>query len=321
MENSGKKLEKVIKLIEDTLKDSPNTTIHNNYKVKNTGGRYREFDVFIESKINGHEINIAIECKDHRSRIPAEKIEAFETKCQRTPGIHKKVFVSTKGFQAEAINVAKHFGIDLRIAQRIDVNQILGWFPVTKLDINLLPGGSAQLFLEVDDSKVDLHRKPLSGILLKNGAEVQLNDYILDFYKFNHLTINNFVLLQWMHIRPEHQNKAFVISIRLTPSDLVYLDNTKGKIKVVGIEASLKFKLEPTIIQPIESITLSDLDGNKKADTLTVNLDGSGSVNLVRTPDNKTTFYIDDPEGNLKHFKLLATYDPKSDTIKSTNSS
>lgn len=321
MENSGKKLEKVIKLIEDTLKDSPNTTIYNNYKVKNTGGRFREFDVFIESKINGHEINIAIECKDYSSRIPAEKIEAFEAKCQRTPCIHKKVFVSTGGFQAEAINVAKDFGIDLRIAERMDVSQILGWFPVTKLDIKLLAGGSAQLFLEVEDSYLEQNTTAPTGTLLKNGEAVQLNDYIVDFYKFNHLTINNFVLLQWMRIKPEHQDKAFVISIRLTPSDLVYLDDSKNQIKVVGIEASLKFKMEPTIVEPIESITLSDLDGNKKADTLTVNLDDSGTVNFVRTPDNKTTFYIDDPEGNLKHFKLLATYDPKTDTLKTTNSS
>src|SRR4051812_33154350 len=113
MEKKGKELEKIIKLIEDTLKDSSNTIVYNNHKIKNTGGRYREFDVFIESKISGHEIKIAIECKDFKSKIPAEKIEAFETKCKRIPTINKKIFVSSNGFQAEAINVAKDCGIDL----------------------------------------------------------------------------------------------------------------------------------------------------------------------------------------------------------------
>jgi predicted helicase len=151
MEKKGKGLEKVIQLIEETLKDSPETIIHKNHKVKNSGGRMREFDVFIESKVNGYDIKIAIECKDYKTAIPAEKIEAFETKCNRVKSISKKVFISTNGFQAEAINVAKDCGIELRIASKLNSNLIASWFPIVKINIKLLTGGSVQIFLTEDE--------------------------------------------------------------------------------------------------------------------------------------------------------------------------
>jgi hypothetical protein len=62
MKKDGKKLKKLVRLIQDSLKNSANTVIHSNYKIPNTSGRKREIDVFIVSKVNDFEIKIAIEC-------------------------------------------------------------------------------------------------------------------------------------------------------------------------------------------------------------------------------------------------------------------
>jgi len=63
MVNNGKELESLVQLIQETLKDPTNTIIYNNVKVKNNSGVKREFDILIETKINGFLLKIAIECK------------------------------------------------------------------------------------------------------------------------------------------------------------------------------------------------------------------------------------------------------------------
>ena len=43
----GKSFEKTIRLIQETLKDSPKTKIYQNFKIKNAVGRPREIDISI----------------------------------------------------------------------------------------------------------------------------------------------------------------------------------------------------------------------------------------------------------------------------------
>ena len=85
--NDGKKLEQLVRFVQETLKNVPDTEIFSNYKIENISGRKREIDVFIKSQINGMDIKIAIKCKDYKNAIPVEKIEAFNSKCQRINGI------------------------------------------------------------------------------------------------------------------------------------------------------------------------------------------------------------------------------------------
>lgn len=77
MKSNGKQLEHIVCLIEESFKDSQNTTIYSNHKIQNKDGRNREFDILITTKVNEYEINIAIECKDYKSKVSVDKIEAF----------------------------------------------------------------------------------------------------------------------------------------------------------------------------------------------------------------------------------------------------
>lgn len=80
--------------------------------------------MFIESTVNGYQIKIVIECKDWKSTIPVEKIEAFESKCKRIKGISKKVFVSQNGFQKDACDAAADFDIELFTANKLDRDSV-----------------------------------------------------------------------------------------------------------------------------------------------------------------------------------------------------
>ena len=316
MKKKGKGLEIVIKLIEETLKNSPHTVVHSNYKIKNCGNRYREFDVFIESNINGYVINIAIECKDYKNPVPAKEIEAFETKCNRIKTIHKKVFVSSNGFQAEAINVAKDCGIELQIASKLKPNQILHWFPIKNLNIRLAPGGSADVRLNVDDSYFDKADKLPNGIFLKDGNAILLNSFILDRYHVNRHEINEFALLEWMKLSQEKQEEPFPIGLNFETPDLLYIDKFDTQHIVTNIKVILNIQFEQTLIQPSESTTLTDLNGNLKAETITINLDDGTTTNFIRTADNKTSIQLNGPDGVLKHMRVIAFYDPKTNLLK-----
>lgn len=78
--NDGRKVEKLVRLIQEAIKDFPNVEIFSNYEIKNKSGRKREIDVLLKTTVNSFEIIIAIECKDYKNAVPVEKIEAFNSK-------------------------------------------------------------------------------------------------------------------------------------------------------------------------------------------------------------------------------------------------
>lgn len=128
MRKDGKPLEQAVKIIQEALKDKPNTEVLVDQKLINTSGRERQFDVIIKSMINGIEIMIVVECKEYGRKISVDKIEAFGGKCKRVKGINKKIFVSVHGYQADAVNAAQDFEIDIYTLNELNVNKIeIAW--------------------------------------------------------------------------------------------------------------------------------------------------------------------------------------------------
>lgn len=315
MKKKGKDLENIIRLIEESLKDSSQTKVYSNHKIKNASDRYREFDVFIESKVSGHDIKIAIECKDYNTAVSVEKIEAFETKCNRIKSINKKVFVSSNGFQVDAINAAKELGIELQTASKLEPNQIKNWFPIIKLNIKLVSGGSAEVHIDVDESYFEKHGTQFLGKFLKDDKEVLLNDYAVEFYNKERANINQFAHLQWMKLSEENQQKPFPVSAKFEVNDLLYVDHENLSHKVIGVTATYLILFEHELMQPSHSASLDTITGDHKAQTITIDLEDGGKGTFVKTADNKTTVYLNGPDGSLKHLKLLATYDPKTNKL------
>jgi hypothetical protein len=83
--------------------------------------------------MNDEAINIAVECKDHSRKVSVSHIEAYITKCDRVPNIHKKIFVSRKGYTSGAIQAAADRDIVLYTLQDLDTANIMDWLGVVMI--------------------------------------------------------------------------------------------------------------------------------------------------------------------------------------------
>lgn len=120
--------EKVNHLIQESFRSDTSTEILCNYRIKNRRGKRREIDILIKSIVNSTPIQIAIECKDHKRVVGEPSIEAFKAKCESIPNIHKRIFVSAKGYSRGAIDAAFDYDIDLYKLEEMDIDTVKNWF-------------------------------------------------------------------------------------------------------------------------------------------------------------------------------------------------
>lgn len=175
---NGKLFETVVGFIQESLKDSQNTTIRQNYKLLDNAGLNREFDIYISSIVNSLDVNIAVECKDYKTRkISIEKIEAFQTKCSDVPSIHKKIFISRNGFQSGATAKAKIYGIELLELNELDNYEFSKWFTIKNLRYSTIGSSCKNVHLYFKHNKVntsDINQLEISF----EQQKISLNEYV-----------------------------------------------------------------------------------------------------------------------------------------------
>ncbi len=311
--NNGKPLEKVVRLIHETLKDRPNTLIHSNYKIKNVGGRKREFDIFIETSINDIQIKIAIECKAYKTPVGVEKIEAFKSKCDRVPAINKKVFVSQSGYQADSINAAKEFGIDLYDIKNIGHEEILKWFPISQLGLRF----AVKKFNFVIDTNEDDLKKLNSEKFIEFFFEQEvekidtikfINDRVFESKK-EFWGINIIEFLKKGGSAGIGQTTLLPLQIGLHNAYILTRDGVKYPI--VGIEAEIESWF---IEKPLEVSNSQTYNVNNEIQAGRLSIDSrekDEQTDIIITKDKFKIFHTD-KEGKTKEFGLITTFDPKT---------
>jgi hypothetical protein len=311
--NNGRPLEKVVRLIHETLKDKPNTLIHSNYKVENVGGRKREFDIFIETSINDIQVKIAIECKAYKNPVGVEKIEAFNSKCLRVPTINKKVFVSQSGYQADSLNAAREFGIDLYDIKNIGQEEILKWFPVSQLGLrfaikrfNFVIGTNEddlkklnteqfkEFYFALNDRKVD-------GIQFINDRVFENRDEFWGINVFEFLKKGGSSSI----------GQTTILPLEMGLHDAYVLTCEGIKYPIIGIEADIEswFIKRPLEVSNSQTYNLASeiqarrlsIESNEKKE----------QTDIIITKDKFKVFHTD-KDGTTKEFGLIATFDPKT---------
>ena len=136
---NGRSLEQLVAAVQATIAPNEQVQIFKNYKVKNKNDIEREFDVWVETIVQKTTICIAIECKDYKSKVSVEKVDAFNTKCLDVPQINKKIMVSPKGFQSGARKTAEKHGIELYTLDDVPIESILGKYSMNNLMIRITP--------------------------------------------------------------------------------------------------------------------------------------------------------------------------------------
>lgn len=314
--NNGKKLEKFVLLIQESLKNIPNTRITSNAKLKDKEKRAREIDVLIETNVNNLEIKIAIECKDYKRLVPIKEIEAFGGKCSRIPGISKKVFVSSSGYQAGAIAAAKDYDIELYRLSEISTQMIVDWFPMkqinfsyklefpvditfysTESDLNDIPNDiNIIIYFEDEQPPIELVKFLWNSTVYKEQRMLR-SIMILEFVKrdnFDDPVILKYNLeLGGVYIKGRNGEKFYISKI--SGNVLGYFLFTPANY----IEASIYEK------------------GNSEIEASIVSLDigQQGRAEVVYTEKDVSIFHTS-KLGQVSKLETLALYDKKTDKLE-----
>ncbi len=166
--------------------------------------RLREVDASIKVKLGTTDIVVTVECRKRKASQDVTWLEQLSSKKQAL-GVARTIAVSTSDFSSDAINVARHYGIDLRVVRDITITDIESWpFPESmihvykfsellgppEVEFKVLRGESADAYFDEaegaarppSDSSAAIFYRPLVGDFLTlsdlwNMAERQLGIY------------------------------------------------------------------------------------------------------------------------------------------------
>ena len=310
---SGKNLENLVRIVEEVYKSNSQTEILSNYKITNDSGNKREIDLLIRSVINNFQINIAIECKEYEKNVSAEKIEAFNSKCLRIPEINKKIFIAKKGFQRDAIDAAKKFGIELYTFDDIENNANKILLPISQIKPKFQGFEVLNIFCDENPR--------LSDILLKEnnfefysleGKKFTLYDLIVEGIKDKWYQISGMAFYNWM--RDESTEHKIHFYVNCTG---IYFDFENEQIVVNQIECNANINFEFSEFENVKAKEYINLtNGNVKAQTLSFTANDEIKGEIVIDDKNNVHFF-NTSENRISKLKLLGKYDKNTDKFES----
>jgi hypothetical protein len=314
----GENLEKLVRMIQETMKDSPNTVIHSNYKIQNHSFRKREIDILIESRINDFQIKIAIECKDYDKPVPVGEIEAFSGKCSRIRGLNKKVFVSSNGYQADAINAAKDFDIELNSLDDISPNVIQHWLKIKSLKHNvvLCPSTIGVIGSTIEVSK-NLPFDDNRLIYIHGEKEPKsLLNFIWSFVVKEQKTIWVILINDFMRRKPGTPiEKKINIKFEIGLKGAYFIGIDKNRYYVDKINSSVDAWLVEEEPGLFDTKIYKELDGKEKAQVVTLGLPIGERMDIVRSLDDKLSFFHTNKKGTTAKFEELFKFDRKTNKL------
>ena len=92
------------------LDELSNAIVQHDVKLKGIS-REHQIDVYWQFSYGTVTYRVAVECKDYKNPVTAEKIEAFRSTLLDIGNDIQGIFASRNGFQTGAINVAKTYGM------------------------------------------------------------------------------------------------------------------------------------------------------------------------------------------------------------------
>lgn len=316
----GKSFEHLVHLIQETLKDHPATKVFQNKYLKSRNGRLRQFDVVIETSINGYEVILAIECKDHKRKVEASAIEAFATKCDLVGGIHRRIFISNAGFQKGAAASAEDLGIELHVLERISGDRIIGWIDTEAIYTCRFSRRCNRVDLELFGEDDDAPNKPIQGNDIVYYTDGQSSTYsnFLEWILSDRETqqrIKNIMMFQIPDFKARGilQEEHHLTFSRQMPKYAFF--KIRGKeVFIQKVTFELGIFIHEERINPEVRIMRHPDNEEIQAGVLTLPHDQDGSkLQFVIDPKGRFRNFITNPDGSIKHeLKTIAKYDPKT---------
>lgn len=295
MSKTGKSLEQLVKAIQITLKDCPNTSIENNVKMNDISGVTREIDVLVTTSVQSNSINykIAFECKEYKSKVTVSIVEAFIAKCMDIPEINKGIMVSSNGFSDGAIKKAKQHGIMLCGLNQIDIDKALfgdkAFLAYPEYNIN------EQFQIEFRSNEPisdDAISPTLETLYDKNGTPIPIYNYVLSFL----YNIHTQTMLVKSFLEKGKRTIDYTYSIK-PPQNIFYVDN-KGNSHIVSSitgNVNVNFKLLET-----STITGKEMkQGKTQISAIEYGFEKTeAKLVFISTNTNKKEYFIKDKDNN-----------------------
>lgn len=311
-------LENLVLLLEKIISGS-SAIIQKNILVKDITGLDREFDIWIQQIVGKRNITIAIECKNYKSPISIEKIDAFYTKCKSVPQINKMVYVTTSYYQTGAIHKARDYGIEPYIIKEINLDN--GMLEMLLLNYELTINRKFAVFKE----------NPNSAHLLKDGLDYELYDSrgivlteseVERFLKkdktvFKYLEVNSSILINYKKkVYPKFNTQGLFLRRK---------DGKSMEIEYLHIDADIEFKAVKNIKENTKSYSnvlsgeslaqISEYEfdvGLKKVNVNIVKNDNeyilhSNEANTYETLKNEKEFTIQELQSQIEEIKKVET--------------
>ena len=161
MSKDPKQYEMVVKkLLENKLSlwGLPDPKIYHLKKYRGASGQMYEIDISFEILFGGIQILILVECKCYKKAVGLDDVAEFAYKL-RDIGAHKGIIVTTNGFQAGALKIAKREGIAL-------VRAVSSWFVIAPC----LTGERAEYVIYEETATMCGRFRPFGSYRLPKGS-------------------------------------------------------------------------------------------------------------------------------------------------------
>ena len=242
MAKQGKILEQLVKAIQETIKDSPNTIVSSNVKLTDINGVQREIDVLVETIVHQTPIIIAFECKDYNRPIAIKVVDEFISKCADIPSINSRVIVATKGFSEGARKKAKSHNIQLYTFEDIPLCSLIASGTTYYGRPTYTPENVYFRFKNITEGIVRFIPRAYYSDT-NEEYETILTDLVDECD--NLLTPSQ--KLKFAQLFFENKQQPFVQTIRFTPNREIYFIDTEGQkliIDFIRISFTINFELE-----------------------------------------------------------------------------
>ena len=251
----GELFETVIRIVQESLKTSESTTVRQNYKLIDNCDLKREFDIFIESQVSNFKVNIAIECKDYKKKVEVDKIEAFHSKCNDVPQIHKRIFISRIGFQKGATIKAQFYGIDLLKLENINEFEVKNWFKMGIPEITDFKREINGLKIEFVGIPFNIDKAKILHIEINNETTI-LTDFIKEKV-IKMIPLNKDIFRNKSYVNFEILEGPITLDL---PNAFIKMGNNKSEISHISFNIINKYEI---VKNKVSFDNLVDLETNK----------------------------------------------------------
>jgi hypothetical protein len=244
-------------------------------------GRLREVDITLRANVGSSPVLIGIECRDRAARADVQWIEQIVTKRDEI-GAHKMIAVSSKGFSAAAIKLARERGIEARTLREVLPVEAFDWLEAREFRPCFVSYRLIDISIEVSSPQapfqVDFPGGKLTG------------DHPIFFRKSDGTmaTINNLLDHRWITLHAlgipmDEPHRIRTILKTMRPEDAMAIRCTTGSADVTQVSLDIEvFRTQGDPIPISRTYEYASEEGHTLAQGFDVRIpDGTGSTKLA----------------------------------------